>query len=336
MSQSSCIMVIHSRTATDIFGVYRTKKSTFIEVLEPFLGSTLSDSANNDNVRSAFKGDVHALRVSALSRSASFGASPDEQPATIDGASQVHASRPTEELPLPISEKQVHLAISHLQQEREEAQKQWKEQIAAIDEKITLLQARLAPSFEHSAGGHTGKPEGWAAPMPMKDIVPPSSGPQRSRPAAASQSNDQDWATRRKRRGVYLVRSSRKRATKRLHDNDDDDVTMTDAIDDLLFPSAVEAISAPSAPSLKQRLSQAFPARFSILTGKSRTPHKATGYAEPLPESLPSKLASQRPSSWPRTRRWRKSIGVSVRQLRENFEKLALESKDSTLPRLSK
>lgn len=320
------------QSASNILRIYRTRQSTFVELLEQFFGSTLSDSAGDS--RLAPKRDLHPHRDSTLPLSPSFRASPDGPPSIADGASQVHAIQPKEDWPLPILDKQARSRISQLLQEREEAQKQWKAKIAAIDEEIALLRAPLAPGFELSAGGHTGEPEVRAAPMPMTDMVLSSSIPRIPRPAATYEENKQNVPSLGKRKGAFWVWPNQKRVTRRLHDNDD--VTMTDAMDDLPVPLVVEAIPALPASRLKQRLSQAFPARLSIVTGKPRTHHKATDCADALPESLPSNLASQRPSSWPRTRRWRKSLGVSVKSLRENFEKLALESKDSTLPRSSK
>ena len=300
--------------------ILRTKQSTFIEILEQFFDLPLSDSVGD--VRSASKEDLHALRSSILLTDPPFRANLDGQSSIIDGASQVQTVQSTKDLLPPVLEEQ---KILQVQQEWEEARKRWKAQKAAYAEEIASLQARLARRLELGADGHTGEPEGRAAPMPLTDTVLPSSTPQSLRPVATYRANEK-LPSLRKRKGAFDIWRNKKRVTKRLHD--DDDVTMIDATNYLPISSTGDATPSPPTPRLGQRLSQAFPARFSIITGKARTHNKVIDFADTLPETLPSNLDSQRPSSWPRAQQWRKSIGVSVKFLRDNFEKLALESKD--------
>lgn len=62
-----------------------------------------------------------------------------------------------------------------------------------------------------------------------------------------------------------------------------------------------------------------------ITLGRSSALSKIPQCVNIAPKAPQSNPNSERPSSWPRSHRWRKSFGVSVKQLRENFEKLTID-----------
>ena len=172
-------------------------------------------------------------------------------------------------------------------------------------------------------------------PAPMTGIVTASSAPKSVGQPALQRTNDQEYFPPLKKRkrvfGLYLPQE------RFMHKSgDDDDATMTNAIDHLVAYSAIETISAPSVPRAKKTNSQALAARLIRMAGKSRPHSKPVCCAEVVPETPASKVKSQRPVSWPRTERWRRSVGLSIKSLRKDLEKLSLNTVELTLPQPSR
>lgn len=112
------------------------------------------------------------------------------------------------------------------------------------------------------------------------------------------------------------------------------DVIMSEPVDDQRHGHS----ASNDLPSLitKQRLSRILTTRLSVMTGKSTIQRKIPACVDITPEVPrfnPDTERPDRPLSWPRTRRWRKSFGVSVRQLRANFEKLTIDRVEHLPPR---
>lgn len=110
---------------------------------------------------------------------------------------------------------------------------------------------------------------------------------------------------------------------------DDADATMPDAMDVEPSASIAHQTSTSVSPFKRQPL-QTFPAGLSFLTRKSQMDTKAAGHTDFASEIPLANIKSQRPQSWPGTLQWHESIGVSVKALRETFEKLALGSMEPT------
>lgn len=165
---------------------------------------------------------------------------------------------------------------------------------------------------------------------PMMGIDMPLSTPRNLRHAEKHQThNDQDPPLKKRKR-VLGFWQTQQQAIGRFCD--DADATMPDAMDIVPAPATAEQTTT-SVSSFGKQIFQTFPVRLSFLTRKSQIDTKAAGHADFGSEIPSANIKSQRPVSWPRTEQWRKSIGVSVKTLRENFEKLALESKEPTAPR---
>lgn len=82
----------------------------------------------------------------------------------------------------------------------------------------------------------------------------------------------------------------------------------------------------------KMRISQIFNCRLSPLNRKLPTHDKTLPCKDIVPAMPQSNPGSDRPLSWPRSHRWRKSFGVSVKALREGFEKMKIEQLEPVPP----
>ena len=111
--------------------------------------------------------------------------------------------------------------------------------------------------------------------------------------------------------------------------NDDVDAITPDSMDVEPAASTEQQVST-SVSFVRKQLLQTVPTSLSFLTRKSRPDPKTDGHADFAPGTPSADIKSQRPQSWPRTQQRRKSSGVSVKALRETFEKLALESTKAT------
>ena len=86
--------------------------------------------------------------------------------------------------------------------------------------------------------------------------------------------------------------------------------------------------------SIKKRISQLLTSHSSLINTKLSAPQKTKPLSckdivLPLSQSNPG---SERPLSWPRSSRWRKSFGVSVKALREGFEKMKVAQVEPVPP----
>lgn len=145
---------------------------------------------------------------------------------------------------------------------------------------------------------------------------------------AIAEINNMAASTPSKRKRLSNIFLSLKK--QRLHelmarDNDasaEEDVPMSELEADQVTDTPLPSVST------KQRLSRIFTSRLSFVTGKSST-HKNVPRCIDIPPDAPRfNHGSERPQSWPRSHRWRKSFGISVKQLRENFEKLTVDRVD--------
>lgn len=75
----------------------------------------------------------------------------------------------------------------------------------------------------------------------------------------------------------------------------------------------------------KMRMSRILTRRASPLNKNLPSHDEALRCKDIVPAMPQSNPGSDRPLSWPRSRRWRKSFGVSVKALREGFEKMNIE-----------
>lgn len=82
----------------------------------------------------------------------------------------------------------------------------------------------------------------------------------------------------------------------------------------------------------KMRMSQIFTCRQSPCNRKWPAEDKVPTCKDIVPAMSQSNPGSDRPLSWPRSRRWRKSFGVSVKGLREGFEKMTVEQVEPVPP----
>lgn len=82
----------------------------------------------------------------------------------------------------------------------------------------------------------------------------------------------------------------------------------------------------------KMRMSQIFTCRQSPCNRKLPAQDKVVTCKDIVPAMSQSNPGSDRPLSWPRSRRWRKSFGVSVKGLREGFEKMTVEQVEPVPP----
>lgn len=285
------------------------------------------------------------------------------QPSTDVIERQVYAGQPIDFVEPETADRRVRSKVSLLQQKRDELQKQTTAQIANYNEKIAKLQLLLDPCFvenfgkenfvlftaqilsdvddnslvKHEADGRQEEPVGLNSSneansldspcrldrecMPIVNIAMPSSTPPITGQAEKYRTNEQDSPPHKKRKRALGIRKSQQQAIGR--SRDDGDAIMPDAMDVLPAPSIAEPTSASVSPFRKQ-LFQAIPAGLSFLAWKSQTHYKAAGHVDFAPETPLANGKSQRPLSWPRTQQWRKSFGISVKTLRENFEKLSI------------
>lgn len=92
--------------------------------------------------------------------------------------------------------------------------------------------------------------------------------------------------------------------------------------------------SATTGLPIKMRMSQIFTSNSSLINRKMSASEwtrtlPCKDIVPPLPRSNPG---SERPLSWPRSSRWRKSFGVSVKALREGFEKMKIAQVEPVPP----
>ena len=92
--------------------------------------------------------------------------------------------------------------------------------------------------------------------------------------------------------------------------------------------------SAMTSLPIKMRMSQILASHSSLINRKMSAPERTKtlpckDIVPPLPQSNPG---SERPLSWPRSIRWRKSFGVSVKALREGFEKMKIAQVEPVPP----
>ena len=138
-------------------------------------------------------------------------------------------------------------------------------------------------------------------------------------------SHGQSSRTLSKRKRHSTLLSFKKQRTTELVAGDDHllpqgDVDMTDVPNRLGNLANAQTRLPPSPKPFTQRLSQLLP-HFVPVFRNSRVSSRITACVDITPEmSVPSELNSERPSSWPRARQWRRSFGVSVKELRDNFE----------------
>ena len=143
--------------------------------------------------------------------------------------------------------------------------------------------------------------------------------------------------TKRKRFSNIFLSLKRPRLTELMAQDEsleEKDVIMSEPVDDQRHGHS--AFNALPSLTTKQRLSRILTTRLSVITGKSTIQRKIPACVDITPEVPrfnPDTERPDRPLSWPRSRRWRKSFGVSVRQLRENFEKLTIDRVEHLPPR---
>lgn len=128
---------------------------------------------------------------------------------------------------------------------------------------------------------------------------------------------------KRKRFSNYFLSLKKQRVPELIARNDD-----TSAGDDVIMSEPVDH-PVPDAPlpptSTKQRLSRILTSLPSVMTRKAPT-QKNMGRCVDITPMVPRfNPGTERPVSWPRSHRWRKSFGISVKQLRDNFEKLTVD-----------
>lgn len=108
----------------------------------------------------------------------------------------------------------------------------------------------------------------------------------------------------------------------------DDDTIMTEASHDsepiAMMPDDPTTSNVPT----KKRISRILTEPLSFITGKSPARAKIPPCDDTTSEMPMPNAGTSRPSSWPRALRWRKSIGISVKTLRDNFEKMTVERPD--------
>lgn len=83
---------------------------------------------------------------------------------------------------------------------------------------------------------------------------------------------------------------------------------------------------------VKKRISQIFTSHPPHLNRKLPAHNKVPCCKDIVPAMSQSNPGSDRPLSWPRSVRWRKSFGVSVKTLREGFEKMTVEQMEPVPP----
>lgn len=82
----------------------------------------------------------------------------------------------------------------------------------------------------------------------------------------------------------------------------------------------------------KMRMSRILSPHASLLNKKLPTHNETLHCKDIVPAMSQSNPGSDRPLSWPRSRRWRKSFGVSVKALREGFEKINIDHSEPVPP----
>lgn len=85
---------------------------------------------------------------------------------------------------------------------------------------------------------------------------------------------------------------------------------------------------------IKRRISQMFTSHPSLINKKVPAPKRSRTLPckDIVPAMSQSNPGSERPLSWPRSSRWRKSFGVSVKALREGFEKMKIAQVEPVPP----
>lgn len=154
----------------------------------------------------------------------------------------------------------------------------------------------------------------------------PVSGDESDRSIAEINNMAASTPSKRKRlSNIFLSLKKQRLHELMAHDNDasaEEDVPMSELEADQVTDTPLPSVST------KQRLSRIFTSRLSFVTGKSSA-HKNVPRCVDIPPEAPRfNHGSERPQSWPRSHRWRKSFGISVKQLRENFEKLTVDRVD--------
>lgn len=102
----------------------------------------------------------------------------------------------------------------------------------------------------------------------------------------------------------------------------------------LILPKSGSVSGNPKTSGLpvKTRISQILSCHPSPLNRKLPTHAKTLPCKDIVPAMPQSNPGSNRPLSWPRSHRWRKSFGVSVKALREGFEKMKIEQVEPVPP----
>lgn len=290
------------------------------------------------------------------------------QPSTNDAELQVNAGQPMDLLEPETMKQKVRLKVAQFQQKRDkldEVERQMKEQKAFLDNRIASGRLLLNVWSRQNAGGKYDDLEGREEQMPpfttpiltgaddnilrgveknpsleeplvfyssreddglglpyradyedwpMTDFVMPSYTPGSLGHAKKHQINNNQRPPPLKKRKLQTPRQ----AIGRFHD--DADATTSDSMD--VEPAASTAQPVSTSVSFFRKLS--------FFTGKSPKETKTAGHANFAPVIPSANIKSQRPQSWPHAEQRRKSSGVSVKALRETFEKLALESTKST------
>lgn len=145
--------------------------------------------------------------------------------------------------------------------------------------------------------------------------------------------SEEDSISIRKRKGssVFLSMKKARIAEIMRHGqtlSTDDDTIMTEASHDsdpiAMMPDDPTTSNVPT----KKRISRILTDRLSFITGKSPARAKIPPCDDTTSEMPMPNAGTSRPSSWPRALRWRKSIGISVKTLRDNFEKMSIERPD--------
>jgi hypothetical protein len=281
--------------------------------------------------------DEQAKGGSSASHGIAIGANIDREQASIDCGSTLHVDHtPKLSQPISISEKQLRFRLARLEMKRAETQKLCDALLSDYDKEIAILHGYLHPALDRGDSSRPDEPEGGAVRVHSSNLSILSDADDNMEmkcepnlsPGTSIATCDQDFSSAKKRKRFCGVWGLRQPAPKP-SDDFDDDATMTDAIDILPASSFVGGTSHASMPPLRKRLSQAIPTYFAHLTGKPRRTSKVATGADVIPEVSPTHHKSQRPSSWPSSRGWRKSLGISVKALRDNFEKLALEASES-------
>lgn len=135
---------------------------------------------------------------------------------------------------------------------------------------------------------------------------------------------EQECISTRKRKRVSGICAPRNQSSKT--SRNEDEARMTDETDDLPASPMTATTPASFMPLLKEAEPQAFPTHFFILPGaeKPRTEGNFAHHVDATLEPVITKADSKRPVSWPRTQRWRQSIGLSARSPREDIDEVPM------------